>query len=132
VQDEWKDLEWQITRPSLEWRLTASPVDGSVVFERPPMLIWLAGIIVLAAILFLVAIDQDRGGFRRISGTLVTVSGDLDGLDLEGEGGEYSLVHATGSRVELGVLDPPPGVSEGAPVSADLDTNEVVLWVQCS
>jgi hypothetical protein len=106
------------------------------------MLIWLAGIIVLAAILFLVAIDQDRGGFRRISGTLVTVSGDLDGLDLEGEGGEYSLVHAAGkeclktaavgSRVELGVLDPPPGVSEGAPVSADLDTNEIVLWVQCS
>lgn len=76
-----------------------------------------------------------------VEGTFRAVTGDLDGIDIEGGEGEYDLSHATGveclssaqagDHISLGIANIDRSDVPEVPFEAELGSDRVVLWVIC-
>ncbi|HWC14027.1 MAG TPA: hypothetical protein VG929_05485 [Actinomycetota bacterium] len=75
-----------------------------------------------------------------VEGSFQAVTGDLDGISIDGGEGEYDLSHATGTEclnqasvgdaVSLGIANIDRGDVE-IPFEGEMNNDRVVLWVTC-
>lgn len=101
------------------------------------------GVAFLVGVVVTVVVDSVLAGpsLEIVEGTFQAVTGDLDGISIEGGKGEYDLSHATGveclnqaspgDRVSLGIANIDRGDVE-IPFEGEINNDQVVLWVTCA